>query len=388
MKTLTSIVVAALCVFPSAIGQQSPLYLITGTSAGNNPATFQTAVVSVGLNGSIRIDKELTSNKVGAQWITTDYDARKAVILSKEPENHVIVFDFDSASVSKSCADPDGSLLVDRWLVDSPSHGTTFVGYGKSPSTGKIELLGMELDSSAPCQDSFTKIDAAEVNYFVSDGAAGVADYRSFDQMYVVLGTDGGLSRKLLDGEQTQLRYNVPPKIFADMQYPVSSMIIINNRQIFGLLLSSPSERFLVFRKSDSTWHQVPDPSMGRAFGSFIASSEVHAQSSSTIRESSGKAEWRQTVSPTGPQTAKSIGGSRMVYPGTLHLYDVATEKSYTIITNQGDSEILLVENGAVYYRVSDRLYSAPLGASSVGAPTLLATGDLIRDAHWAFIKH
>jgi hypothetical protein len=66
----------------------------------------------------------------------------------------------------------------------------------------------------------------------------------------------------------------------------------------------------------------------------------------------------------------------------------VATDRHYTITTNQGDSEIILVDNDTVYYRVSNRLYSAPIPATSIGAAKLLATDELIRDAHWAFLKH
>jgi hypothetical protein len=59
----------------------------------------------------------------------------------------------------------------------------------------------------------------------------------------------------------------------------------------------------------------------------------------------------------------------------------------YTIGTNQGDSEILLVTDKTVFYRVSDRLYSAPVTDQGIGTAHLLATADAIRDAHWAFVK-
>jgi hypothetical protein len=49
---------------------------------------------------------------------------------------------------------------------------------------------------------------------------------------------------------------------------------------------------------------------------------------------------------------------------------------------------ILLAENRTVFYRVTNRLYSAAIEGTSIGAAKLLATDDLIEDAHWAFIKH
>jgi hypothetical protein len=164
-----------------------------------------------------------------------------------------------------------------------------------------------------------------------------------------------------------------------------------------------------VFRKNDSTWHRLPDFSFSRAFGSFIVSTEGHAVSRSgqkaaaessspeeayrkataqPVAESAGKGEWKQLGTPTGPPFEDSLRSSGTVYPGILHIYDAATEKSYTITTNQADSEIVLVENSTVYYRVTNRLYSAPIAGDNIGSATLLATDDLIEDAHWAFIKH
>ena len=55
------------------------------------------------------------------------------------------------------------------------------------------------------------------------------------------------------------------------------------------------------------------------------------------------------------------------------------------LTTNQGDSEILLIANGVVYYRVSKRLYSVPISDGGLGRSRLLVEDRLIDDAHWAF---
>ena len=49
----------------------------------------------------------------------------------------------------------------------------------------------------------------------------------------------------------------------------------------------------------------------------------------------------------------RAYGGSLPRPPPTSTTSD--TEKLFTITTNQGDSEILLIEDNTVYYRVSDR---------------------------------
>jgi hypothetical protein len=89
-----------------------------------------------------------------------------------------------------------------------------------------------------------------------------------------------------------------------------------------------------------------------------------------------------------GPSIRGRLEDANVVFPGRMYLYDVDTERVYTITTNQGDSEVLLVENNVAYYRASDRLYSVPITEKGLGTARLLATHEAIRDAHWAFIKH
>jgi hypothetical protein len=139
-----------------------------------------------------------------------------------------------------------------------------------------------------------------------------------------------------------------------------------------------------------------------RGFGPFIAVIENTVRDPETAKalskevktvtgprpQSAGRSELRTERTRLGPNLAESFELARAAYPGRLHIYNVATEKLFTITTNQADSEILLIEDGAVYYRVSDRLYKASISDQGIGSAELLATDERIRDAHWAFIKH
>jgi hypothetical protein len=77
---------------------------------------------------------------------------------------------------------------------------------------------------------------------------------------------------------------------------------------------------------------------------------------------------------------------AKLFAPGILILYNVHTQKEYRIETKQGDSEILLVDGGHVYYRVSDEIFKAAIEEKIVGKPTLLAKGEMVPDIHWTFI--
>jgi hypothetical protein len=56
--------------------------------------------------------------------------------------------------------------------------------------------------------------------------------------------------------------------------------------------------------------------------------------------------------------------------------------------TKQGDSEILLVANNEVYYRVSDEIFKAPiLNGKKLGKAKLLIKNEVVPDIHWAFLS-
>ncbi len=83
--------------------------------------------------------------------------------------------------------------------------------------------------------------------------------------------------------------------------------------------------------------------------------------------------------------TDQVFGAHKSYFPGILFLINAATARYFEIRTGQGDSEILLVHQGTVYYRVNDSLFAAPLKEDSIGPSRLLARDDVIPDVHWAF---
>ncbi len=78
-------------------------------------------------------------------------------------------------------------------------------------------------------------------------------------------------------------------------------------------------------------------------------------------------------------------------YPGILFLYNAETRKyiEWETLENgrsQGDSEILLVANEIVYYRINDKIYEAQIeNGIRIGESKLLIQDDRVRDIHWGF---
>lgn len=75
-------------------------------------------------------------------------------------------------------------------------------------------------------------------------------------------------------------------------------------------------------------------------------------------------------------------------FPGTLILYDVETGRQLRIDTDQGDSEVLLVDGANVFYRADRRLFRAVIGPAGLERVTLVASDPAIGNAHVAFIPH
>jgi hypothetical protein len=76
---------------------------------------------------------------------------------------------------------------------------------------------------------------------------------------------------------------------------------------------------------------------------------------------------------------------SKLYYPGTLFAIDTTSGKMITWQTGQGDSEILLIRDDNVIYRVDDSLYSARIQGTTIGTSQLLAQDEAVPDMHWAF---
>jgi len=367
------------------------LYLITGSPEPRAPEGYTSTLFRVE-DGTLVKVVDLVTDKGGTDWIATSQDFRKAVLAPKDPERYpVVVVDFDQGAPTKQCVNADPGGPIERWLLDLPGIGPA---YGELlGSANGIRARAMALNAEIPCDRSFAPISPSEVKHLVASGAAGVAESGGSDWMPAGVAPDGTVTRFFGPGLAAYFDYRVPPPMFSDLKER-STIIVANNRQLFAIsLIDYPrpnSRRLAVFRKSDKTWHRMPDFTEStdylRAFGSFIAS--VAASPKSTAKgESAGRSEWRTQIAKTGPSISGMFAESYAIFPGHLYVYDVETDRTYSINTGQGDSEVLLIEKGVVYYRASDRLYGAAVSGASLTPGRLLATSEAIRDAHWAFLK-
>jgi hypothetical protein len=253
-------------------------------------------------------------------------------------------------------------------------------------------IYDMSMDPSVTCENSFSSSNPGQVRYAVRHGTAGVADIAASNRS-IGVGIDktGGVKLSAAAGA-IPIGLEVPGDLLKGFEV-YHSGLDISDAKVFVLLLTNKAgaSRVLIFRRSDKTWRALPEFGGGqphlRGFGRFIAITETQRKSDKK-QESAGKDDWRQEEASMGPSVASSIRNSEYVYPGRLHIYDIEKERVYTITTNQADSEVLLVEGRTVYYRITDRIFSADIADNGLGPARLLTKAGAVNDAHWAFMKY
>jgi len=370
------------------------LHLITGSPNPLEPSGgYATLMLRVGVDGTVSQVAELTSADTGSHWIAVSNELRKAVVVPRDPAHTPVkVVDLDLAAVVKSCVVPAVGFAMEQWIWNIPGAGPQYVAYIGNPRGGD-QLRAMSLDPSAPCERSFTNLSPTDAKYLAAAGYAGVADVASHDAMRVTINSDNRVNRLFSAIGKAYFDLEVPGPLYKDLEHPIAA-IMANNQHLLALGVTEAADprnqRLLVFRKADQTWRRVPSMSersdWARSFGRFLAIAAAQTKSAKAS-ESPGRDEWRKGTASTGPNLATRLADSDTVFLGRLDLYDVDSGQTYSIVTSQGDSEVLLIENDIVYYRASDRLYSAAIAKAGLGQAKLLAAADVIRDAHWAFIK-
>ena len=281
-------------------------------------------------------------------------------------------------------------------LVDLPGRGAALAE--EMFADAHERFAAMLLDKAVPCENSLVDMVPTDIMGLRVLGRTGVSDTGNDDGMGIQVDALGKVTQHLLG---ISFPFVIPEAMLTGMHNPIARILVDNPSLIaIGLFEKAAFHRILVYRKGDDTWRRLPIPyervlvGGGQAtptpwltgFGAFLALSEAHTKDAQ-FPDSPGKADWRTAAAATGPSIADRLkDDAEVVFTGRLHLYDVGHDRSYTIATNQGDSEILLVENDVIYYRVGSAVYRTSIAGTELGPSQLLAQSDILRDAHWAFI--
>lgn len=196
------------------------------------------------------------------------------------------------------------------------------------------------------------------------------------------------------------LGWNVPDWF---VEGPLESIsLVIDNPSIRALSSASfrysgepGTYRYYFHNKLDDTWHTHAFDGNGnwaiRGFGEWVAIEEIHTIPDAEKPQAGAEFYERLRSVDSGSEYLDAT--SRYLYSevratGRLFIYNVHERKEFIIETGEPDSEILLIENNQVYYRMDDGIYRADieLRAEQLTNTTLLVSAPEVRNMHWAFL--
>ena len=385
-----------------AANGHAQLYVITGSYNQAWNYRGDSILYEVAEDGKITAKQSLVSSSDGFTWIGISHDLKRAAIPVSGKSRLVRFLDLETATVYKECPLPPVDDY-EHWIGNLPGVGFVMF-FDDLPADPAQQQYYMVSGTGTRCEEGVKKISAGQLGSFLASGSSGVGDFTNQDGLAAYANPSGEFL-KYSSGKELPI-----PMGFT---YPgnnslVSLFISINNPEIVVTTVISreaAQRTKMVYRKRDRSWHKLPDrlpEGLMRAFGKYICVTEAHTKKAVaeqlrahpnqvTVDQrvmkqevSAGRAEWSYTF---GPDLAESFATSDDVFPGQLHIFDTDTKQIFTITTNQGNSEILLIDHGIVYYRVSHRIYRAAITARGLRPATLMAQDAEISDAHWAFFK-
>ena len=126
------------------------------------------------------------------------------------------------------------------------------------------------------------------------------------------------------------------------------------------------------------------------AKGDYSGTRVVRAADQPSITEIKGRSpgQEKRRSERIGARTTVDdlFNGMSAVFPGELLICNALSGVQMRISTGQGDSEVLLVTDDKVFYRVNDEIYSAAILDGALGNPVRLAASGEVVQAHWAFL--
>jgi len=375
---------------------QEYLYLLSGTAANgaNLPVTLYR--VPAQRAGDAEPVRRIAD---GMDSVLLDYERRKLVVASPAlapTEFHVI--DMDAPSRATAIRIPyraEEQLPIGTYLLDPPQQGETIAveleqGWKKEDQI-QPHLVGAAL---VPAIGSPHDIPLDDIGYVRTSGFVGGALPLPQNWLWMrgdpLLVITAGAAR----GRAT------PRPSYLDAESR-DYLLVANND--FVTVLQGPPGTLDVLSKGSNEWRRVPLPflrSRVRAFGPWLAAIQavlpsggphgsvvVTARTAAGGPESSPGGAKRQTEELGGKMTVDDLFRQQLdVFPGELLIYNSVSGAMFRISTGEGDSEVLLATDKLVYYRVNDQLFRADLDAGGLGKPLMIASGEMIVQAHWAFL--
>jgi hypothetical protein len=366
------------------------LYLVSGTPTPKADAPFPVVLYNLDKGEKTLNNVREVVGKENIELIRPYYDEKLISIINfkygKDNERCIInLIDMNYPLKSKSfqITYPRKYSYIRSGLHNIPEEGIYYVI--DVSHRGDSQLIGLNIHNGM-----HKKLKSRILSYKIVYGIPGSA-IPGGDYLSVYPDFDDALGIRF-GRERIKSNWKLPKSIQFDKRDRI--VIHVNNKDMLALASIKTRVRnekglghtkFHVLNKETGKWQMVQfqgGSTSVRSFGNKWLAGYVEEKGGG--RKSPGHEKRRKEMTKTGTPFEWRANGKYI--PGILFLYNVDTKKKYEWDTGQGDSEVLLVDGGTVYYRVNDEIYKAKVGKAKIENPELLVKDEVVPDIHWAFI--
>jgi len=414
MKTKILIILISLLSIGLSNAQEEPLFLLVGHPF-YDAEPFPSHLLRLNYsNKSLEIIRRFSTSKESLREVKYYPELRKIIIVKDgwiltENTHKVIQFlDMDNGQEMDSVSlDSLNYSYMYSWLFsfNNTNKSVFCIQLANHRLSKKSILIGIQMPSLRSLN-----VDPNDFIYTEISGNPGSC-LLTFDGLDAYTNSRNGQLR-IPKTADTLSRPVFPIQLPKEFQFQKKErrLIIVNTKNIFAFsLYNSPTDAknigysdLAILDKSSNSWYKQKIKGncdgMIRSFGEWIAGTvfsnnnifdEKDRLKEKIVRLSPGKEKRRKKMTKTGMPADYRFEYFGVYSPGILYILNVHTKHYIEWSTGQGDSEILLIENDLVYYRVNDEIYRAPiLNGQRLGKTRLLIKNEIVPDIHWAFISN
>jgi len=381
------------------------LYFINSCPYTSGPLTFPTELTKLNQSsGKLEIVRILLNQDVGAEFVKI-YHNERIVVAGSYDGIYLNIVDMNNVKNNK--------MRLIKHPEKSKSGGVYcyISGYSNLIRNEKGYLIFNQMFSADQGTNRYitsinTKtLEQSETSaksyknviaYGYTDGSIDGIDYVNIYKQ------NGVINARVAEWVENNQNPSIPILLSNDLKngnYDVDVLLV--NNDLISILANRDKKKtendnlkhLWIFNKKQNIWHQKALKGNVKGYANYWVSGIV-TEAEKGKRDNPGKKEivkvdefgdkYDISVKRTGIMFDAIVDESTY-YPGILFLYNIDTKQYIEIDTKQADSEVLLVEDDMVYYRVFDEIFQAKIGKDKLENITILTKDDVVPDIHWMF---
>ena len=386
--TIVSVIVLTLTALaaPCQATISSNLYFLSSTTGGYYPNTYPTVLYKINTNHHLKRLRAITTQNQGSLFVRPYYDERLIIIGSLNNSYlQLDILDMEKPSIESStdiklC---EGCNYTSGYFTNNDKELAFITTHLQQVNNmPKLTILGVNLRSKR--NNSYDEDSLKHVKVF--GGSSG--NFKSDHLHYLYIHNQ---KPAYSGAKMVELGWELPDKLKNSNDMLITEFV--NNEQIRVILtldsLKAQVQEFFVYDKLNNQWISFKLNNKGwfKSFGAWLTTEQQTFEFTrlQALAEHSSQSHKETTLQYK--HYLHRFSEWNIDKTGLLHIINPIQNIHIQLDTKAPDSEVLLIENGQVIYRVEDKIYSAKINGAKLTAPTLLVQSDEIPAIHWAFIS-